>query len=357
MVSRSLRIAVDRLQDAAAEPDLWRDVLPLVSDALGGVGAACFGCNDLTRGVEWAYFHGPASEQKYVEHYAAVDPYTPVRRTSRDGGWLSIADCVPQEVLQRNEWYLDYVRPSGIREVLGAQVHRAESRSIYFGIQYDTPQNVPPRDARAQQLLQRIQAAAGVWHQHRMLRLHASLGEWTADHHPDALFIVYDGGRVVDMNAAAERLLSRRDVLLIESGRLVPVNEPDAAALAALMSAPETNTDAEPRLLLGAAQDAQGHVVTASPLPNAGPNIGRVVVRVTSLHAEPPLTADLQRVFGLTPAEGQLAQALLKGRTIAEMTAEFGVSMPTLRVQVRSVFRKCGVKRQVDLMRVLLRAT
>src|SRR5947209_18620267 len=101
MVSRSLKSAVDRLAEAAAEPELWREVLPLVADGLGAVGAACFGCNNQTNGVEWAYFCGPASDLKYVEHYAAHDPYAPVLRASRHEGWLSLAECVPEEVLRR----------------------------------------------------------------------------------------------------------------------------------------------------------------------------------------------------------------------------------------------------------------
>ncbi len=359
MVSRSLKSAVDRLAEAAAEPELWPEVLPLLADALGAVGAACFGCNDQTAGVEWACFCGPASARKYIDQYAAIDPYAPVLRRSEYAGWRSLAECVPGEVLRRNEWYHDYVQPSGVSEVLGAQIYRAGSRSIYFGMHYSTSQSVVPQDAPVRLLLQRLKAAAVVWHRNRELMVHASLGAWTIDHHPSALFVVYDGGRIIEMNAAAERLLSGSDVLRAENGRLVAGAPTDAAPLGALlMAAADTEAPApEQRLLIGAAQAGHGHLVTAFPLPNAGPKTGQMVLRVTSLFADPPESTDLQQVFRLTPAESRLAQALLKGKTLGEMVEEFGVSMPTLRVQVRSVFRKCGVNRQVDLVRVLLRAT
>jgi DNA-binding CsgD family transcriptional regulator len=62
----------------------------------------------------------------------------------------------------------------------------------------------------------------------------------------------------------------------------------------------------------------------------------------------------LRALFGLTEAEALLARGLLDGRRLAEIAASRDVSVETVRTQLRSLFRKTGVSRQADLMRMLL---
>ncbi|MBI3513246.1 MAG: helix-turn-helix transcriptional regulator, partial [Proteobacteria bacterium] len=62
----------------------------------------------------------------------------------------------------------------------------------------------------------------------------------------------------------------------------------------------------------------------------------------------------LRARFGLTQAETALAHALLDGKRLAEIATERGVSIETVRTQLRALFRKTGVSRQADLMRLLL---
>jgi DNA-binding CsgD family transcriptional regulator len=357
-----LTSALEYLRDSSADSEFWPEALPLISAAFGGVGAACFATNDQTAGVEWAFMCGPAAARtsNYVEHYAQLDLYLPRLRNSKTNKWMSITGCLPKRVLQRSEWYQDFVRPLGVADVLGAEVHRSGSRRIYFGLHFDTIPTWSPEDARLKLALDGIAAASASWQERRMLAVGASLGAWTIDRHPDALFIVYKDGRVVQMNAAAEHLLSRNRVLTVERGRLAATDASDAESLLALITAAagsDTPGGSERRTLVGATQGRDGQLLTAYPLPNAWFRTGLVIVRATDLFAEPPVAGDMRQIFGLSLAEDRLARALVRGKTLQEMSDEFGVSMPTLRVQVRSVFRKCGVKRQVDLVRVLLRAS
>lgn len=61
----------------------------------------------------------------------------------------------------------------------------------------------------------------------------------------------------------------------------------------------------------------------------------------------------ISHAFGLTPAEAQVAATLVAGQTIAEVAKSRGVSLETVRSQVRSICAKVGVSRQADLTRVL----
>lgn len=61
----------------------------------------------------------------------------------------------------------------------------------------------------------------------------------------------------------------------------------------------------------------------------------------------------LRTRFSLTPAEVRLAQKLGEGLSLSEAAEALGVSLATVRNQLRSVFDKVGVHRQSDLVRLL----
>ena len=140
MVSvESLKPVISYLRDGSTEPGVWSDIMPFITDAFGGVGAACFAYNDKTTGIEWAYMSGSASAhtEKYVEHYAAHDLYLPVLLSSEDDDWTLMSECLPDEVLSYSEWYHDFVRPCGVNDIVGIQLHHAEGHRVFFGLHYD----------------------------------------------------------------------------------------------------------------------------------------------------------------------------------------------------------------------------
>lgn len=65
--------------------------------------------------------------------------------------------------------------------------------------------------------------------------------------------------------------------------------------------------------------------------------------------------ADLLRLlFDLTPAESRVARCLAEGMTLEQIAAALRISSLTVRTQLRSVFSKTGVRRQADLVRLLV---
>lgn len=59
--------------------------------------------------------------------------------------------------------------------------------------------------------------------------------------------------------------------------------------------------------------------------------------------------AAIQATFSLTPAEARLAQHLENGVTLSEAASAFGLSVFTVRTQLRAIFVKVGVRRQSEL--------
>jgi DNA-binding CsgD family transcriptional regulator len=56
--------------------------------------------------------------------------------------------------------------------------------------------------------------------------------------------------------------------------------------------------------------------------------------------------------FGLTPAETRLLAGLFGGRTLIETAATLGITRPTANTHLEHIFRKTGVTRQAELLRL-----
>ena len=62
----------------------------------------------------------------------------------------------------------------------------------------------------------------------------------------------------------------------------------------------------------------------------------------------------LRVMFGLTPAECRVALLLGDGHAPKDIASMAGVSVDTVRSQIKSIFGKTGVNRQGDLIRLML---
>lgn len=78
-----------------------------------------------------------------------------------------------------------------------------------------------------------------------------------------------------------------------------------------------------------------------------------VVLRVVDPETATDPTADFAR-FRLTPAEIRVARSLMAGLRPKEIARQTGLSLNTIRVQQRSLYRKLGVSRHFELMQLLV---
>lgn len=76
-----------------------------------------------------------------------------------------------------------------------------------------------------------------------------------------------------------------------------------------------------------------------------------VITPVTPPQA-PPVEL-VQSLFDLTPAEARVARSLTTGETVEEIASIGGVSLNTVRTQVRGVLEKTGCRRQAEVVALL----
>ena len=82
-----------------------------------------------------------------------------------------------------------------------------------------------------------------------------------------------------------------------------------------------------------------------------------VVVLVTDPDSPSETTpSKLQRLFGLSPSEARLASKLAQGKGLREVADELQIGYTTARTHLQHLFDKLQVRRQSELVAVLLRA-
>lgn len=169
--------------------------------------------------------------------------------------------------------------------------------------------------------------------------------------------ILLDGsGCVVDLTTAAAALFD--EDFNLREGRLRAAAPPDAAALDQLRGLAR----AEPPLPSAVAVlrgRAQGRMIQVDATRITGNGLddlvgARLLLILTDLGAaNRGLTDDLRRLYNLTPAEADVAGQFGEGRSVQQIAARRLVAESTVREQMKSIYRKTGVQRQVDLMRIL----
>jgi len=124
---------IAKIRDAGVALDAWSETMKLLTDALGVAGAACIISNKRTGRVDWVCFSGLSADFRsdYVNHYAQLDPFTPL--LSVDLGWTKLSECLPDAVLRKSEWYNDFVLCCGVRDILGARLVETPSHFATFG--------------------------------------------------------------------------------------------------------------------------------------------------------------------------------------------------------------------------------
>ena len=170
-------------------------------------------------------------------------------------------------------------------------------------------------------------------------------------------------GEAAAMNAAAARILAQDVGLSIGRRRLTARHRHQdwllQRAIARAIAPLALDRVGEALTLTG--PDGAGSVsILISPLPSERSR--REAFSAIGMLGEPSRGARenvidfVQAVYGLTPAEARLAQAIAAGTALKDYAEAAGVSINTVRTHLAHIFTKTDTKRQSDLVRLFARA-
>lgn len=177
---------------------------------------------------------------------------------------------------------------------------------------------------------------------------------------PIGVILVTADAKILFFNDKAKRFLEKNDGLTVGADRVCRATLPgESRALAKLLSDtlnPGDGNRAEGDFAISLTRMESDQPLNVMVAPIGTGMAGKGAVLFVSDPAEPvALSIDaICRLYGLTPAEGRLALGLTNGHKLDDLAEEWGVSMHTVRSQLRQIFRKTDTSRQSEVVKLIL---
>ena len=264
--------------------------------------------------------------------------------------------------------YLDWMKPHGIYHVGGAQLVDTDSHKAGIAILRDEKAGVwTDGDLRViDEILPHLRRALNIHSEFTFLRLKQDALLKGLDRLVIGLILYDRTGQPVYINPTAHAIIESHPGMMLQDGDLFLTNADDEKNLRKTIIDtaaidPEdswkqsvaigiTHPDVEAPLPL-LVTPMHANLIT-SDLDYDG---AKVAVFLSDPNMQQPISIDnLVSVYRLTPSEAQVAISLANGHSIDEIADSSNHSSHTIRSQLKSVFRKTGVSRQSELIKLLL---
>lgn len=354
---------VRQIYAAAADPSLWPSALHAIEDYAGSAGAVI----DLvpkTPGVPGSAYAGRFTMEQCAEY--ARDHMPACRRVAHAIAHPEIPIHYDALILTESEMDRDpvyaWLGRHGLRYYIGAHLPSTALHHLSFSLQRSRRQGhvqapdiaafklIAPHVGQAIQLAESIGGLSGRW------RLGLSL----LDGLPQAVFALDGRGVILFANRAAEAVLADGDGLVAANGALACRSAVQQPALDALVAgaADPVAAGGGGWLRVARASGRLPYALLISPLEPGDADLSGFRPCVLAVTHDPArrLSPDgraLSALYGLTGTEAKVASALAEGHSLASVAACLGIASGTVRTHLKSVFRKTGVSRQQDLVRVI----
>jgi DNA-binding CsgD family transcriptional regulator len=165
-----------------------------------------------------------------------------------------------------------------------------------------------------------------------------------------AVLLVDERAHITEANRAGRRMLDRGDGLLSVRGVVAARDARAQGELRAMIRhAAATHTTAS----LVIPKQTPGTHLLVDVIGGPWGTRARCLVLIRDPAAKRSRFDLAMRLYGLTPAEARVADALTEGRSPREIADDFGVAPGTVKNQLKQVFAKVGVRRQAELVSVL----
>ncbi|VVM67518.1 hypothetical protein PS662_01628 [Pseudomonas fluorescens] len=282
---------------------------------------------------------------------------------------FTIDELMSDEEWGRSAFYLLYCEPYGCYHMLGADIRMPDGGTVRFRI--NRPQSHPrfsdTERAMCAMLLPHLRRAL---HMHALLDRSESLGSLysqTINRLAVATIVLDENGTVVQLNPVAREILDSQDGLKVVGGRLEATYPSDNRELSRLVR------NAFQRSRQGAEHGVQIAEATSISRPSGQVSLGVVVELIPSQellegNGKPTVVVYVRdavgkslvssvltsQLYNLTPAETGLALELANGLSLEEASQILNIRRNTARAHLRSIFSKTGVRRQTELVRIML---
>lgn len=354
---------IDGIYESARQPSGWDAVLERIAVYLEATSAVLlyrnyrFGKADLSVGGGGAIW-GPVAEVCQIaepELKRLPSPYTAVGKLAP----------LPETAVVQQEGY----RQLGIAHVARGWMFRSEEHGALLEVH--RPRNAAPF---APALLEQLTPLSE--HLERAFRLHAlcvkeelrqrGLAD-SIEHLAVGVVMFNRSGKVVYRNSLAERLIENHPEVELHSQKLVVSDPAQAEQLRQSVAVATFCQDpGEESFSVFSLGSHEGRTLRCWLMPLENPDIhsgenlkdAQAVLYISDPARTSPLDRErLIALFDLTAKEAEVAAAIAEGESVEAIAERHHRSVNTVRTQLKEVFRKTGVQRQSELVRLILDGT
>ena len=279
---------------------------------------------------------------------------------------FTVEDLMTEAEWRRMPYYQHWCAPKDVFHVMGADISTPDGGKLRFRItRGEAAQKFGPVDrARCEVLLPHLRRAL---HFHSLLDRSESMEAMYSDaigRLSVGTIVLDEAGKVLEQNLIARELLATNDGLKLVGGRLEASYPSDNRELQQLIRNAYMRHAGTPPTFAQAmsvsrpsGQVSLGVVVEPVPLREWAEGKGQPAAIIYIRDAagkSMASTAAAKQLFNLTPAETALAMELANGLSLEEAAEALNIRRNTARAHLRSIFSKTGVRRQTELVRIML---
>jgi DNA-binding CsgD family transcriptional regulator len=358
---------LSRIYDTGSED--WEPLLDDINQFLGGTATALI-WHDFRHNLGSVLF-AIGYNQKYIRSRISTDArhnlWLSRERDYRRPGIVHVGEhLVPEHELLSTRFYTEWLEPQRLHYRLCAVLSREEATAVFLEV-------MRPREAapfghddieRCRLLLPHLERAVRIYRRMAALEIERDVAFRALDQLPWGVMFVDKHRKRLTTNRHAQELLIAGDGLTARDNTLRAELADETARLERLLS------DALDRSGRGGASGT-----LSITRPSGAPPLNVVVVplhiKTERFTEQGPIAAvfvtdpdmplhssnqqqQLRELYSLTAGEARFAAWLLQGKSVDEAAAAMGITVNTARAYLKRIYQKTGVRRQPELMRLLL---
>jgi DNA-binding CsgD family transcriptional regulator len=301
--------------------------------------------------------------QDYVNYYINIDPRLSYIGGGKPGEWRFCQDICDEQFAQKNEFYQDFLIRYESRFVMAACIDEDDSRHIGLGVLRGVGQQPFADEQRlaAERFSGHLRTALRLQNHTQQLQSKIQLGAMAIDALEFGMLIVDSNGYILHLNSNADDLINNPDCELFVKDSHITIGKSAAKQkLAALLSEATAVPALAGAMVLKSNQSHTVRQMIVTPLSPASPLAGdwqkplALVLVLEPGALTSPLTL-LAKLYNFSPSEVRIAASIVAGHSPKECAATAGVSVNTVRTQLKSLMLKTDTHKQSELVALLSR--
>lgn len=373
--TKALQLCAE-IYDASIKPDLWEGLLNQLAAEVGAKGAVMLVLETLGQYRYSISFssslYSEDARRRYEREYSRYEA----------GDFSHVASSKPGDIVLSEDYVADpkafRARPDvaflekefGVFERFAVRLNDDRAWFDFVAFQYDRARsNIRPREeAKLRKYLPHIAKSVDLSRPFAELRLRYRAVLGALDRYFIAVFLVQSSGHVLACNRSARMLIDSGDGLAVSArGEIFAHDAGDQSRLQAAVRHASTVAAAlglggSSQVMVRKRSGREHYLVDVSPIRDTAYEIDRNFkgAFLTVIDPDQRLMLSLEglkKLYHLTAAETAVAELLFRGHTNEELSDLRGVSLETIKAQVRALLAKTASRNRTELVSRLLSVT